>query len=324
MAVGVIAPIKKGTGDSKTLYGSLLSEGYHRAPGAALILTPKKEKDGSYRTGLDENASYIDLLPREEREIERERVKGWRQICEEYFRCPMGPTDKFYTDMFQSKKDQSYCEMYRMRPKEQMIFNLEDPEQLYVFAYLRVYDEYVAPSYDAYELGNIPDSTKISYYVKDEEIEAAINYKKNQEMNKAIASLENSTVVRQRSVARSIGLGVTEQTKPEVIYNLLNSFIKQGILDEGYYKGRKSVELFNNFMDMKEETLKLYDTVKKCLDYNILRSENEQIYKGHQMIGKSIEEAAKYLSSVEGQDMMIILSTEIERKEGIVNKKAKK
>lgn len=324
MAVGVIAPIKKGTGDSKTIYGSLLAEGYHRAPGASLIMSPKQEKDGSYRTGLDENASYILDLPREEQEIERERVKRWRQICEDYFRVDLSPNSKFYKDMFKDLKDQAYCRMYHMRPKEEMIFDLNDPEDLVIFAYLRVYEDYIAPSYDAYQLGKVSDPVKVSYYIKDEQVEAAMTYKKNQEMNKAIAALENSTISRRRAVGRSLGLGVSEATPEEVIYNLLNSYIKQGVIEEGYYKGRKSVELFNTYMSMKDETLKLYDTVKKCLDYNILRSEGGHIFKGSQSIGKSIEEVAKYLSTTEGQDMMIILTSEIETKDGIAIKKAKK
>ena len=62
MANGIIAPLIKGTGDNRTLSGSLISNGFLRAPGSALFLSPVREKDGSYRTGLDENAEYIKYL----------------------------------------------------------------------------------------------------------------------------------------------------------------------------------------------------------------------------------------------------------------------
>lgn len=314
MATGIIAPINKGTGDEYTLYGSLLKNGFHRAPGATLFLYPKREKDGSYRTGLDENAPYINRLPKEEREVEKARVKKWREICEEFYHVPLGPRDKFYTEMFLHKKDQEYCPVYKMNPRDQMMFDLDDPEELLVFAFLRVRSDFIAPSYDAYFLGQVEDPAKVSYYVKDEAIEASRSYKKNQEMNLAISGLQNASPQRQRSIARSLGLGITDNTAPEVVYNLLNDFIKQGVLEEGYFKGAKAVELFNRFMNMKDDNLKVFNDVSKALDNNIYRMDIDGIKKGSRLIGKTKEDAVTFLLSTKGQDDLLILQSELEQK----------
>lgn len=322
MAVGVIAPISKGSGDSKTLYGSLLAEGYHRAPGASLFLTPKMEKDGRFRTGLDDKASYIDELPLEEQEIERKRVSAWRSRCEEYFRVELGATSKFYTDMFIAGSSDTVLPLFSLSAKEEMVFDLDNPEQLVIFAYLRVHEDYIAPSYDAYYLGMVKDPTKIQFYVKDEQTEMIRTFNKNSEMNKAIAFLENSNDSKKRSIARCLNLGVNNNTSPEMVYNLLNSFIKQGVLEEGYFKGKKSIDLFNQYMSMKEETLNIYDLVKRALDYNVLRTDSvsKHIYKGGVKVGENIEMVAAYLVGEEGQDMYAILKVEVEQKEGMTSK----
>lgn len=325
MATGIIAPLKKGVGDRGTLYGSLLEAGYHRAPGASLTLFPKQEANGSYRTGLDENADYIKSLPKEEQDIEKARVRSWKEICEQYYKVDLSPTSKFYTDMFLGKKDQFYCPKYKMHPKEEMIFDLDNPTDLIVFAYLRVRDDFVAPTYDSYQLGLVLDPMKCVYYVKDEQTEASVSYKKNAEMNKAIATLDNSSTTKQRSTARCLGLGISDNTSPEVVYNLLNDYIKQGVLEEGYYKGKKAVELFNSFMTMKDENLKIYDEVTKAIEYNIYRyDELVGVKKGTRVLGKNKEEVVIYLLTTNGQDDLLALKAEIEQKEAIPSKKTKK
>jgi len=321
MANGIIAPLIKGTGDNRTLSGSLISNGFLRAPGSALFLSPVREKDGSYRTGLDENAEYIKYLSSGEQEIEKARVKSWREKCENYFHVPLGPRDKFYTDMFLGKKDQTYCPFYKLHPKEEMVFDLEDPEQLIIFAYLRVHDKYVAPSFDSFQMGKVKDPALVSYYVKDQEVETSVSYKKNQEMNKAIAALENMSTGKRRSVARVLGLGVGETSTPEFVYNTLNAFIKQGVLEQGYYKGKKALELFMSFNEMKDDNLKVLDMISLCIEMNILRQERTGIIKkGDEVLGANKEKAAEYLLSSEGRDMGIALRAELDQKKTLLSK----
>lgn len=321
MAQGIISPLIKGNGDSKTLTGSLISNGYVRAPGASLLICPNKEK-GVFVTGLDENAFYIKEMSEEDAKIERARVKSWREKCEKFYNVDLSPSSPFYTEMFLMKKDQPYCPIYKLHPKEDNIFDLDIPEQLVIYAYIRVNKKFVSPSYDAYFTGKIEDPEQVSYYVKDEIVENEKAYNRNKEMNNALKVLNELSETKRKIIARCLGLGVSENTPLEVVYNLLDTFVKQGMLEKGYFKGKEAISLFMSFVDMKADNLDILNTINKALEYNIYREDRRTgtIRKGDVLVGENKQAALEYLLSEDGADLLIAVKSEIQTKEKVVSK----
>ena len=97
------------------------------------------------------------------------------------------------------------------------------------------------------------------------EIENTVIYKKKQLINKAIAKFDSMTPEKRRKVARLLGLPVSEDSKEETVYNLVDNVLKQTEFKNGKYSGLNPVEVFNRFADMKEDLLHIQDLIKEGL-----------------------------------------------------------
>lgn len=313
---GKISTIKKDYNNSQlqTMQGGLSTRGLTRIPGTGVFKYPYKELDGQYRTGLDPNAAYIRRIGDEvERDLEIERVTALRQKLENALGdINLGPRSSFWNyGLSTSSDDTLHVQPVKLLDGDNY-FDLSIPLQELAFAWLRVHPT-IASSYQAWERGEFPAETQ--FYVADDEIENAVMYKKKQLINKAIVKFDSMTPDKKKKVARLLGLPVTEDTKEEAVYNLVDNVLKQTEFKNGKYQGLNPIEVFNRFADMKENLLHIKDLVKQAITHSVYRVKNSgKIYEGEFEVAKDEDELVKYLADDDNQEDLITLEQKLKSK----------
>ena len=285
-----------------------------RIPGTGVFKYPYKELDGKYRTGLDPDAAYIKRIKDDtERELEIERVTALRKKLEnEIGDIDLGPRSKFWNyGLSLSPDDQTHVQAVKLMDGDNY-FDLSNAFQEIAFSWLRVHPT-IASSYQAWERGEYPADTQ--FYVVDDEIENAVIFKKKQLINKAIVKFDSMTPEKKRKVARLLGLPVSEDSKEEVVYNLVDNVLKQTEFKNGKYSGLNPVEVFNRFADMKESLLHIKDLVKQAVAHSIYRIKpNGKVYEGEFEIAKDEEDLIKFLADDDNQDELLVLEGKLKTK----------
>jgi hypothetical protein len=186
------------------------------------------------------------------------------------------------------------------------------PLQELAFSWLRVHPT-IASSYQAWERGEYP--ADIQFYVADDEIENAVLFKKKQLINKAIVKFDAMTPEKKRKVARLLGLPVTEDTKEEAVYNLVDNVLKQTEFKNGKYQGLNPVEVFTRFADMKENLLHIKDLVKQAITHSVYRLKaNGKVYEGEFEVAKDEDDLVKHLADDDNQEDLITLEQKLKSK----------
>jgi hypothetical protein len=313
---GKISTIKREYNSSQlqTMDSGLAQKGMTRIPGTGVFKYPYKELDGKYRTGLDPDAAYIRRIKDDtERELEIERVTALRKRLEdEIGDIDLGPRSKFWNyGLSLSPDDQTHVQAVKLMDGDNY-FDLSNAFQEIAFSWLRVHPT-IASSYQAWERGEYPADTQ--FYVVDDEIENAVIFKKKQLINKAIVKFDSMTPEKKRKVARLLGLPVSEDSKEEVVYNLVDNVLKQTEFKNGKYSGLNPVEVFNRFADMKEALLHIKDLVKQAVSHSIYRIKpNGKVYEGEFEIAKDEEDLVKFLADDDNQDELLILEGKLKTK----------
>jgi hypothetical protein len=313
---GKISTIKREYSSSQlqTMDSGLSQKGMTRIPGTGVFKYPYKELDGKYRTGLDPDATYIKrIADPTEKELEIERVNALRKKLEEQIGdIDLGPRSKFWNyGLSLSPDDQSHVQAVKLLDGDNY-FDLGNAFQEIAFSWLRVHPT-IASSYQAWERGEYPADTQ--FYVVDDEIENAVIFKKKQLINKAIVKFDSMTPEKKRKVARLLGLPVTEETKEEVVYNLVDNTLKQTEFKNGKYSGLNPVEVFNRFADMKESLLHIKDLVKQAVAHSVYRIKpNGKVYEGEYEIAKDEEDLIKFLADDDNQDELLTLEGKLKTK----------
>ena len=313
---GKISTIKKAYNDSmlQTMQSELAKRGMTRIPGTGVFKYPYKELDGQYRTGLDPNASYIRRISDPtERELEIERVTELRDRLQSALGdIDLGPRSKFWNyGLSTSSEDTMHVQPVKLLDGDNL-FDFTNPLQELAFAWLRVHPT-IASSYQAWERGEFAAETQ--FYVMDDEIENAVVYKKKQLINKAIVKFDSMTPERKKKVARLLGLPVVDDTKEEVVYNLVDNLLKQTEFKDGRYQGLNPIEVFTRFADMQDGLLHIKDLIKQALTHSVYRVKaNGRIYMGEQEVAIDEEELAKFLINEDNQEDLIILEQKIKGK----------
>jgi len=314
--LGKISTIKREFNSSQlqTMDSNLAREGMTRIPGTGVIKYPYKEVDGQYRTGLDANASYIKRIQDPtERQLEIERVTKLREKLESLLGdIDLGPRSKFWNyGLSTSTTDETHVQPYKLLDGDNF-FDLSIPFQEIAFSWLRVHPT-IASSYQAWERGEYPADTQ--YYVVDEDIENAVVFKKKQLINKAIVKFDSMSPDKKKKIARVLGLSVTEDTKEEVVYNLVDNLLKQTEFKSGKYASLNPVEVFNRFADMKDDLLHVKDLVKQAVSHSIYRAKpNGKIYEGEYEVAHDEEELIKFLMDDDNQEDLITLEQKLKVK----------
>jgi hypothetical protein len=313
---GKISTIKREYNSSQlqTMDSGLAQKGMTRIPGTGVFKYPYKELDGKYRTGLDPDAAYIRRIKDDtERELEVERVTTLKKRLEdEIGDIDLGPRSKFWNyGLSLSPDDQTHVQAVKLMDGDNY-FDLGNAFQEIAFSWLRVHPT-IASSHQAWERGEYPAETQ--FYVVDDEIENAVIYKKKQLINKAIVKFDSMTPEKKRKVARLLGLPVSEDSKEEVVYNLVDNVLKQTEFKNGKYSGLNPVEVFNRFADMKEALLHIKDLVKQAVTHSIYRVKpNGKVYEGEFEIAKDEEDLVKFLADDDNQDELLVLEGKLKTK----------
>ena len=313
--IGKISTLKKEYNNAQlqTMQGGLSQKGLTRIPGTGVFKYPYKELDGQYRTGLDANASYIRrIADPTERELETERVTNLRAKLESALSVDLGPRSSFWNSgLTTSQYDTMHVQPVKLVDGDNY-FDLDNSMQEIAFSWLRVHPT-IASSYQAWERGEYP--ADIQFYVVDDEIESAILFKKKQIINKAISKFDGMTPDKKRKVARLLGLPVTDNTKEEVVYNLVDNVIKETEFKTGKFQGLSTVEVFNRFADMKENLLHIKDLVKQAIAHSIYRVKpNGRVFEGEYEIAVDDEALVKFLADEDNQDELLTLEQKLKSK----------
>jgi hypothetical protein len=191
-------------------------------------------------------------------------------------------------------------------------FDLNFTLQELAFSWLRVHPT-IASSYQAWERGDFAADTQ--FYVADDEIENAVIFKKKQLINKAIVKFDSMTPDKKKKVARLLGLPVTDDSKEDMVYNLVDNVLKQTEFKNGKYQGLNPVEVFNRFAEMKENLLHIKDLVKQSVIHSIYRVKaNGKVYEGEFEVAKDEDDLIKFLADDDNQDELITLEQKLKTK----------
>jgi hypothetical protein len=314
--LGKISTIKKEYNNSQlqTMQGGLALRGLTRIPGTGVFKYPYRELDGKYRTGVDPEAAYIRRISDPlERELETERVTALRDKLQAALGdVDLGPRSNFWNyGLSTSSNDSLHVQPVKLLDGDNF-FDLSIPLQELAFSWLRVHPT-IASSYQAWERGEYPADTQ--FYVADEDIENAVMFKKKQLINKAIVKFDSMTPERKRKVARLLGLPVTDDTKEEAVYNLVDNVLKQTEFKNGKYQGLNPVEVFTRFADMKDNLLHIKDLVKQAITHSIYRLRpNGKVYEGEFEVAKDEDDLIKLLADDDNQDMLLTLEGKLKTK----------
>lgn len=314
--LGKISAITKEFRNSSihTMESELHKKGMTRIPGTGVFKFPYKELSGVYRTGLDPDASYIKRIADvTEREIEIERVTRLREKLEDALGgIDLGPRSTFWNYALSTAPDDlKHVQPYKLKDKDNF-FDLDIPFIELTFGWLRVHPT-IASSLQAYQQGNFPAETQ--FYVHDAEIENAVIYKKKQLINKAIVKLDSMAPTRRIKVARLLGLPISDGVKEEIVYNLIDTVIKQTEFKDGQYKGLDPVKIFTQIADMNDGVLHIKDLVNQAIAHSIYRVQaSGRIYEGEFEIATSQEELVKHLSDDNNQEELLILEDKLKGK----------
>jgi len=314
--IGKVSTIKKQYNSSQlqTMDSNLANMGMTRIPGTGVFKYPYKELDGKYRTGLDPDAGYIKRIQDPtEQELEIERVTKLRDKLQAALGdIDLGPRGKFWNYALSTgANDSLHVQPVKLLDGDNF-YDLSQPLQELAFSWLRVHPT-VASSYQAWERGEFPADTQ--FYIVNDDIENAIVYKKKQLINKAIIKFDSMSSEKKKKVARLLGLPVTDETKEEVVYNQVDSMLKQSEVKSGSFKGLNPVEVFNRFADMKENLLHIKDLIKQAVQHSIYRVKpSGKIYEGEYEVAVDEEELLKYLVDEDHQDDLLVLEKKLKTK----------
>jgi len=316
--IGKISVIKREYSNSQqeTMEGSLAKykNGLTRIPGTGVFKYPYKELDGKYRTGLDSEAAYIKRIQDPiERDLEKKRVAALKAKLEEALgEIDLGPRSPFWNyGLSTSSDDQRHVQPAKLMDGDNL-FDCAITFQELTFSWLRVHPT-IASSYQAWERGEYPADTQ--FYVADDEIETAIIYRKKQLINKAIIKFDAMSPDKKRKVARLLGLPVTEDTKEDLIYNQVDTLLKDTEFKTGTFQGLSTVEVFDRFADMKENLLHIKDLVKQAISHSVYRVKpNGKIYEGDYEVAKDEDELVKFLIDDDHQEDLLILESKLKSK----------
>jgi len=312
---GKISTIKREfpSSQTSTMQSELAKKGISRIPGTGVFKYPYKELDGQYRTGLNPDAAYIRRIKDDtEREIEIERVKKLKIKLEAALNIDLSPRSTFWNNsLSKSNDDAQHVQPVKLMDGDNL-FDLSLPFHELAYSWLRVHPT-IASSLQAWERGEYPADTQ--FYVVDDEVENNVVYKKKILINNAIVKFSNMTPEKRKKIARQLGLPIDDNSKEEIVYNLVDNALKQTEMKSGKYSGLNPIEVFNRFADMKESILHVKDLIKQAITHNVYKLKpTGKIYKGEYEVAKDEDELVKFLVDDDHQEDIVMLEQDIKSK----------
>ena len=293
----------------KSALSSLANQGYIRVPGTGKAIIPHKEASGAYRTGLDEKANYIKHLSAEAKESELAKIQELKEKLQNtsgFDGINLSSTSKVW-DVWGNEPIKASL---RKGTNESIYLNLDDPQDLLDYCWLRVNPE-IAKSKSAIEKGECPEC---QYYLADEEQETQLSYKKKKEINKATSALDNMTPTELKRIGRLLGFPITESTTEEKTYSLIDDLLKKSEFQSGEYKGRNTITVFNELAELSKDELEIRDLVKKAIRHNIYRIKGDQVTEGSNVIADSESNLVRKLLNTDNQRDLLALKARLSQK----------
>jgi hypothetical protein len=292
--------------------------GYSRFPGTSVRFLPAKEPNGiDYKTGLNVDSADMQRLKKtnpENYKIEVERISKLKEDLESRAGIKLDPRSSYYTDIFNDRVNVK-AEIARLKEGDN-VFDLDNVFQAITYTWLCVHP-LIASSYQSYERGEYAANTQ--FYVNDENIEEQLKYNKKILINRAIGSLESLSLEKRKKVARLLGLPVSDNSKEQFVYNLLDSFIKQYEIKEGELKGGNPIELFNRFAEMDDKLVAAKDLVDQAIKHSIYRiTKGGRITEGGQEIAKDKADLVDFILDDKNQDDLFALQEKLKMKKSVL------
>lgn len=309
--IGKISVIPKDyDGAFPTMEKSLRQKGLSRGPGTMKMMFPYKELSGKYRTGLDENAKHILKITDENiKRMEQKRVRELKVKLEDLTGVDLSPTSEYYNHT--SKRPGVHVQVTRLADGDN-IFNLDDPWQHVTYLWLSS-DPRIASSLAAYERGEYPYDTH--YYVNDEDVENAVQYKKKKTANDAVVKFDSWSLEKRKKVARLLDLPVSESTREEVVYNLVDNFLKSAQINNGAHKGQDPIRIFTLYADLKDDILSVKDLVDQAFKHHIYKEKKGgRVYEGELEVYRDKEQLVEHLLDEENQEDLFDLEKKLKVK----------
>lgn len=300
---------RKSNAKGGSIRDSLLKEGLSRIPGARMLLTPWKEENGQYRTGLDEDGLYLRRLTPEQKESELKVIGMLKEKAKDLFPgVDLSPRAPFYTDIFKHYEKENVGKTVRMKDGDNL-FNLDKAYDLIAYAWLRVHP-FVAPSG---LLVNTGEYSRCDYYVNDIDVEVETKFKMQTRIATAIASLSAMNPTRLRQIARQCGFAVTEVDKQEPIFVKMYEFINESM---GASKSN-NLTLFESVNGLKQEALDIRDIMKRGFVYGVFKNFKQAIYQGDTRVAANEDELLSIMES--DQDKFLNVQQELKIKQSQVH-----
>ena len=195
------------------------------------------------------------------------------------------------------------------------IFNLEDAHQAVTYAWVSVHPK-VASSLEAYNQGLYPSETQ--FYVKDEVAEQAAVYNKKKLYNDAIIKFNNFSPDKKKKIARLCDLPAFDDTREELVYNMVDDFLNSKELPTGAFKGKPGITIFNLYCDLDDNSLYIKDLIEQAFKngiYRIKRNSGGKVYEGEQEVYKSKDDCIDaLLLDKDNQDKVLGLEKKLKMK----------
>lgn len=312
--VGVISPnpnlLKNASPES--LAGSLHLKRYSRFPGSVVVKFPYKESNNSYRTGLDENALYIQRMSSEEAKREKQLVKELAELAEQYYPDYdiLNPRSSFWSNMskYWGENRDDVAEVARLIDGENY-FPFSEPMRLIQYAYLRVHPSHAPSSKKLRD----PKYAKATYYVNDEDTEIQDKASIISTKTKYRAKFYSESPENKRIIARLLGYAVTDGYGDDKVVVILEEVI-EGIKEPGDATCRQ----LDDILSMKVGDLRIRDVVRQSLLHSVIRKGRDgALNKGEIRLAESESDYVLFLTAKENKEDLNILVKELNNKKGI-------
>jgi hypothetical protein len=290
-----------------SIESALKKYGYNRVPGTIVYKLPYKEFTGKYRTGLDPDSAYIQRIEDPvQRELEKERAIDTKERLEKILGVDLSPRSDFW-DYSKSTgpDDNTHVKILRLRDGVNY-FHLDDPWQELAFSWARVHPT-IASSLKAYERGEFRGAM---FYVADDELETLDTYNRKKAINDAIIKFSQMPVSLKRKVARLMGMNVSEDTKEEVIYNMMDEALRQTEFTSAEFRKVNPVSVFNQIASLSPELLTVKDMIREAIKRKIYTVRaNGAVYYNNIKMADSREKLATYLLDPDNQEDLLLLES---------------
>lgn len=306
---GKISVIKKDVSTAfPTMEKSLRENKLTMFPGCKKVFMPAKLPDGEYLTGLNEKSQRIKNIAKIDPDMAQKEVdkiletKEW--LTERLGNIDLSPRSDFWSA---SKNP----EIITYLIDGDNFFDLNDPMKCIKYHYLKEYPS-IAPSLEAWERGDCHSDTH--FYVNDEDYESEMVFKRKKPINDAIRVFDSFSIDKQRKVLNLLGELVSEDTKPTVLYNVFDDYIRANEVKIGPYKGQSPTAVFEMFSSIGDEHLQVKHMIKEIFDNQIYRVKAGRVYEGQLEMFKSEDELFEKLVDEDFQDLKLELEKKLKMK----------